>query len=76
MYIENKKGSTNMTVKKMYKVLRKAFPMTNIFVTDGVDIHWLIIPSEWMTLYGKCKVTSLETSMNTYGNTILVLRVD
>ena len=76
MYIENKKGSANMTVKKMYKTLHKAFPKANIWVTNGFDIYWLSIPSIWMTLYGKCQVTSLEMDAGIHENPMYVLRVD
>ena len=66
-----------MTIKKMYKTLHKAFPKADIWVTNGTEIRWLAISSTWMTVYGKCQVTSLETDVDICNNNaIFVLRVD
>lgn len=48
-----------MTVKKMYKVLHKAFPNADIFVLTKGTARWLAIPSTPMRLFGKCKVADI-----------------
>ena len=48
-----------MTVKKMYKVLHKAFPNADIFVLTNSIAQCLVIPSISMRLFGKRKVADI-----------------
>lgn len=57
-----------MTVKKMYKVLHKAFPNADIFVIVNGHARWLAIPSTPMRLFGKYKVTDIENDYDIENN--------
>ena len=66
-----------MTVKKIYKALHKAFPKSDVWVANDIEIRWLTIPSKGMTKYGKCQVIDLETDTDIdNGNTVFILKVD
>ena len=52
----------------MYKVLKKAFPTSDIFVTVNDNHHWLAIPSTAMRKYGKMQVVGIEEDYNIENN--------
>lgn len=57
-----------MTVRKMYKTLHKAFPDADIWVIINGDARWLAIPSTAMRLFGRYKVTSIESDYDIDNN--------